>query len=224
MSDSPLLQEVIRNSIEAKLAEVNTAFPGRVEAYDSSNHTVDVRPLLKQRAPSVSGNGALEELPIIPDVPVAFPGGGGFYVTFPLEVGDTVMVVVSQRNIGEWWATGEVTDPKDSRPMPLDGAVAFPALRSSKAPAMTSVIDSDGSVWRVGGSAATEGIGLGDALQAHLDALESFINNHTHVYVPSGTGTPALTTPPTSKPVPPHLPYDTSPATPTVASKHKVEP
>lgn len=180
------------------------AFPARVEAYDAGALTADVRPTIQRRAPS----GELEEYPVIPDVPVLFPGGGGFELRFPVTKGDTVLVVVSQRNIGEWHSSGDITDPKDTRVAPLDGAVAIPVLRHAKSAAPSSVIDSDGSVWRIGGADATEHIGLGDTIKSHFDALKIYIDTHIHG-TPSGNSTP---------------PTVTSPSVPDVTSQHKVEP
>lgn len=60
------------------------------------------------------------DLPILPDVPVVFPGGGGFALTFPVAAGDECLVVFASRCIDAWWQSGgvgEPMEPRDARPL-----------------------------------------------------------------------------------------------------------
>lgn len=63
---------------------------------------------------------------------------------------------------------------------------------------------------RLGSDAATEGVALGDSLKSYLDA-------HRHVYIPPSTGTPLLTTPPSTA-----LVFSLDPS-PSPSSKVKVD-
>ena len=75
---------------------------------------------------------------------------------------------------------------------------------------------------KLGDAAATEAIALGTAVKGHLDALKTYLDAHTHGYL-GDSGTPALTSPPTTTPAPPWTPLDPSPTVPDVESRHKVE-
>lgn len=128
-SRSPEPEEVLRQAFSYFLGDTHTALPARIEEYYPDEQKVDVKPLLKRRV--VSGDGAelLEELPIIPDVPVVFPRNANFFLTFPLAAGDLVMLVFVERSLDKWLAgTGEDTDPDEFRMHDLSDAVALPGL------------------------------------------------------------------------------------------------
>ena len=122
-------------------------------------------------------------------------------------------------------------DPREAQDV-LEGEVVLHSLGKDGAKRALIRFKPDGTAMLegveilVGGDGATEGIALGDVLKTHLDAVQAFLDAHTHACIGGGTGSaPALTSPPSSVPIPPHAPLDTSPTPPTVASaKHKVEP
>jgi len=70
---------------------------------------------------------------VIHDVPVILPSGGGALLSFPVEVGNTVWLQFSQRNLEDWVYSdgqGEVI-PSDSRHFSMTDAVAFPCIYSA---------------------------------------------------------------------------------------------
>ncbi len=122
-------EELLNLILDHRLRELHTALPGRVESYDASKQTCDVLPMLKKQTPNGQGGYTTEDLPVLPNVPVAFPrGGGGFFMSFPLSKGDFVMLVFHERAIGAWRKKGEATAPGDLRMHSLAGAVAYPGL------------------------------------------------------------------------------------------------
>ena len=122
------LSDLLQLAIAAKLAALHVAFPARVVAYDATHNTVDVEPAVSRTTKTLEGSLLVEDLPIVCGVPIAWQRTGGFGVTFPLEVDDTVLVVVCDRNHGEWRRTGRRGDPLDAGVHGLDGAVAIPGL------------------------------------------------------------------------------------------------
>src|SRR6185312_16518856 len=96
-------------SVNAKLRaaimrDLKVAFPAEVVAYDASKQTVDVRPLLADFFANES-DGVDQVFPgVIPAVPVAFQGGGGYRETFPVAAGDTVQILVNDRSLDAWLA------------------------------------------------------------------------------------------------------------------------
>jgi hypothetical protein len=120
------LAELITAGLDARLVDLHVAMPARVESYDASKQTADVLPQLDRAVPDGAGGYTIEQLPVIPNVRVAHPRGGGFFASFPLQKGDFVLLVFCERDLNAWRHKGERTDPGDLRMHPLSGAVAIP--------------------------------------------------------------------------------------------------
>lgn len=79
------------------------------------------------------------ELPPLNDVPVAFPNGGGYSVTFPIAAGDEVLLVFSDTALGIWLQNGaavvngvvQTVNPIHEWRHILSHAIAIPGLRST---------------------------------------------------------------------------------------------
>jgi len=126
---SPDLAEVIQAAISNAIGEIHTALPARVEKYDPVKQKIDAKPLLKKAVINIDGSEELVSLPVITDVPVMFPRAGGFFVTFPIQKGDFVLLVFVERSTDIFLAgPGSDTDPVDLRTHDLSDAVAFPCL------------------------------------------------------------------------------------------------
>jgi hypothetical protein len=146
-SRTPIRAEVIRSAIEAALSEIHVSMPGRVESYDAQTQLADVKPLLQE-----SAAGPVVSLPVITGVPVIQPRSGGFRLSLPVAVGDTVHLVFCERSLDNWLANGGDVDPNDVRKFHLSDAVAYVGLHDNKnafssSPANTLAIGKDdGSV------------------------------------------------------------------------------
>ncbi len=126
---TPALEEVLRVAVDSGLGDTHTAMPGRVEKYDAEKQKADVKPLLKRTVVNDDGTEETESLPVITDVPIMFPRAGGFFITFPVEKGDFVLLVFCERSIDIWTAgDGSEVDPIDLRMHDLSDAVAFPCF------------------------------------------------------------------------------------------------
>ena len=106
-----------------------TSVPGTVRSYDPAKGTVSVTPALRLNRRLEDGSTKEEQLPLLVDVPVVFPGGGGFALTFPLVDGDPVLVVFASRCIDQWWDTGNASLPGDARMHDLSDGFAIPGPR-----------------------------------------------------------------------------------------------
>lgn len=137
---TPDLAEIVQAGIASALFDTHTAMPGQVVAVytDASGRgqLADVRPCLRNALPtSDTAEGfepfVEEDLPVIPRVPLAFPQGGGFAITWPLAAGDFVLLVFAERSIDQWLATASKSrqvaiSTGDLGTHTLDGAVALP--------------------------------------------------------------------------------------------------
>jgi hypothetical protein len=71
------------------------------------------------------------QLPVLQDVPVLVPSGGGYSLTFPIMPGDEVLLVFSDTSLDVWLEAGGVNnDPINQRRHSLSDAVAIFGLRS----------------------------------------------------------------------------------------------
>lgn len=203
---TPTLAEVVTRLIEKRLVRVHTCMPARVERYDAEKQLVDVSPLLKEyRDPTVDDEDLVADaLPVIVNVPVIFPGAGGFRVTFPVQVGDIVELAFQERSIDKWLEDGGLVDPEDARMHHLTDAVAHVGLHPNNQPwtgASTShmTLGNDGgkqihitaSGIALGSESPTDAVALASKVGAALDALMGLLTGWT---VLAGDGGLALKT------------------------------
>jgi len=129
---TPAIEEVLDEAIEARLESVQTAMPGRVVSFNGDNCTASVQPTIKQVHRREDGTEVASTLPVIPNVPVIFPGSGsGYAITFPIKKGDSVLLVFSSSNLDTWKFSGnKLIAPKNFKPHQLGNAIAIPGLRT----------------------------------------------------------------------------------------------
>jgi Phage protein Gp138 N-terminal domain len=111
-------------------ADLHVALPGQVVSYDASKQVADVKPMVQRVAREQDDDRAVDPLPVIPAVPVAFARGGGYFMTLPLASGDTGLLVFCERDLSPWRATGQDSDPLDEGVHTLAGAVFYPGLHT----------------------------------------------------------------------------------------------
>jgi hypothetical protein len=124
----PDQHEALQLALDSRQISIWTAQPGVITKVSdlSGKLTVDVQPAVQGKSRTPNGVTTLGNLPIIPDVPVVFPKGGGYAMTFPLAIGDEVLLVHATRNIDGWWQSGGIQPPLDSRLHDLTDAFAIP--------------------------------------------------------------------------------------------------
>lgn len=212
-SRSPTLAELLQAAMTFRQERLHTSLPGRIETYDPATQTADVQPLIQRTLVASDGTELdPESLPILHDVPVAFPRGGGFYLTWPLQAGDLVHLIFVERSTDQYRASGgEETRPLDFRMHSLADAVAYPGfypsgLALSDAHPENAVLGAesgaqihvrpDGEVHLASNDAADYVALAGlvkdelEALQTKLNALTTLYNSHIHVTTATvGAGT-----------------------------------
>jgi len=123
MSDdraTELSEEIDRAITDRLYGGVFTGLPGRVLAFDTAEQTATVQP------EPVSYQGqAVGSFPALHDVPVMFPQGGGFRMTWPIKAGDRCWLAFACRSLDAWKA-GDEAQPGGLRSHALSDAVAVP--------------------------------------------------------------------------------------------------
>lgn len=119
-------QEVVTKYIEYYLKDFMTAIPAVVVSADRlSESIVAVKPVINEK----TLDGRVVPWPEIINVQLIFPCSNTSAVTFPVNVGDTVLVVFTMRCLDEWKAgSGLSTTPVHARYHDIQDAVAIPGL------------------------------------------------------------------------------------------------
>lgn len=118
------LPEVLKISVQRALSEIHTCLPGKIEKFDHKTQKASVLPLIKKKYK----DGKAESMPVIENVPVVFPRCAKGSFTFPLEAGDGVLLVFSERSMERFLSTGGEQEPGDTRKFDLTDAIAIPGL------------------------------------------------------------------------------------------------
>ncbi|BEM86838.1 hypothetical protein SME46J_13080 [Serratia marcescens] len=121
--DSPeLVLKAVADSLSTSL---RVAMPGIILSFDAGAVTATIQPAVKSSVRQADGTLSSVALPLLVDVPVMFPRGGGVTLTFPVTAGDECLVVFADRCIDYWWQNGGVQEPVDQRQHHLADAFAM---------------------------------------------------------------------------------------------------
>lgn len=120
----------IRLAMDGRQATIWTAIPCIVESVNLTAMTLEAQPAIKGTIQLEDGTVESVDLPLLGDVPICFPSGGGFTLTFPIEAGDEVLVVFASRCIDSWWQSGGIGKPLELRMHDLSDGFAIPGPKS----------------------------------------------------------------------------------------------
>lgn len=194
--------DIFRDSVYSILANVHTSLPGIIVSYDPSTNKAQVQPALNKNFTS----GEMP-MPILQNVPIVFPKN----ITFPINAGDYVLLIFSERSLDLWKSVGGQVTPTDPRKFDLSDAMAIPGLM----PFTESYPDNNNQdyVINFGGSSITikpdgavtiktsSTVAIGNPIVELLDVVSQilgFIANPLGVAVPSVPFTGPLVDAPTA--------------------------
>lgn len=112
------------------MSNLRVALPGIIQSFDPETITCVVQPAVKGYESDDAGKKSSLSLPLLVDVPVIFPRGGGVTLTFPVKAGDECLLMFADRCIDFWWQNGGVQEPVDGRMHDLSDAFAIVGLQS----------------------------------------------------------------------------------------------
>lgn len=205
------LATIIKHDIRT---ELHTMMPGKIVKYYPATQTADVQPMCMRVYWSdevvdgvAPGNAIRQRLPVIGNVPVEFPGGGGFGVWFPLDAGDTCDIEFSESSWADYLATGQESPQQDVGRHKLGFALVHPVVFPSTPVTDAAITANDGMV--IGqsggqdqikfdgtnviiGAGATDFVALAAKTNAAIDAVVTWVLTGTGAgssYVPPTAGT-----------------------------------
>lgn len=123
----------IKQGIDARLKDLHTSIPGIIESFDAEKQLATIQPAVKRIFITRDGDKEIltpSDLPILINVPIIFPRGGGFSLTFPVKKGDECLIVLCERSIDNWHRIGGVQPPGARRFHSLSDATAFVGISS----------------------------------------------------------------------------------------------
>ena len=138
-TDYANMAQSIRFAIRQSLKDMYTCMPGIVESYDAETR----RAVVKGALNIVTTKKEEIEREAIHNVQVMFPSGGGFTMTFPLERGDPVLLLYSQRGLANWKKTLGVAAPDTIGFFSEKDAFAIPGFGTDE-PEHHIAIEADG--------------------------------------------------------------------------------
>lgn len=122
------LKDTILSNIDKYMNDVYTAIPAQVLSYDATLQEVEVQPAINELY--MDGQRAIRGSKS--KVPVIFPSAGGGMLSFPIQAGDTVLLLYSMRNIDGWLLSdGGAVDPSTLRKFSENDCVALVGLTPS---------------------------------------------------------------------------------------------
>lgn len=117
-------------ALDSLQARLWTALPGIVDSFDADRLVCNVQTTILINARDPQGNIQALRIPTLLDCPVVFPSGGGVSLTFPLQVGDEVLVIFASRCIDSWWQLSGVQGQAVMRMHDLSDGFVIPGPRS----------------------------------------------------------------------------------------------
>lgn len=124
----------IARLIDSNLTKVHTTTIGIIESFDASKQIAVVQPAIKKIVVIENRETityTTENHPLLVNVPIVFPGGGDWFMTFPVKKGDECLIFSMERSIGKWKKNGGVQDPSNyKRKLSFKDAVAMVGIQS----------------------------------------------------------------------------------------------
>lgn len=128
MAGTTTLYDAIDSHIQRFSKNLYTAMPAIVDSYDATTQTVSAKPALNRKTED-------SHLPwvSISDIPVVFPSAGGGLLSFPVNVGDTVLLLFSKDSIDQWKAgDGSAVNLNSERTHSASDAIALVGLYTTQ--------------------------------------------------------------------------------------------
>ncbi len=199
---------VIRQVLDARVADIHTALPAQIVNYDGDTQTAAVQPMVRDFYYDTEGTLRTRSLPVLPAI-VSFARGGGYFQSFPLVHGDTGLLVFCELPIDRWRSSGQQSHPINARRHGVSSAVFFPGL-SSRASALSETGMANGLLMGKEGGAqllidashvtaghptAALAVAIASKVQADLNKLATAFNAHMHATAALGSPSPPTPVP-----------------------------
>ena len=203
MTQDQSIEKSLEIIIKSFTNQINTCLPAKIVKI-RDKQTIDVQPTIKK---TLKRDDDIEsvEYAVIPNVPVFIMCSQDYFLSFPMKVGDPVLLIFSQHCIDDYMLTDgkEIIDTKQPLNHDLNNAIAILGIMSPKnkideiSPDDLILGKKDGSSKiiikannkvqikassvELGDIGASKPLALSEIVDSRLSALETFQNSHIHI-------------------------------------------
>lgn len=117
-------------AMQGNQSDIQTSCPAIIQSFNPSQQTCTAQPTIQWKVRAENGTYSWITLPVLVDIPVYFPKGGGFTLTFPVTIGDECLLVFANRCIDSWWYNGGIQEQNDIRMHDISDGFAFVGFSS----------------------------------------------------------------------------------------------
>lgn len=122
---------------ESRIKDIHTCLPAKIESYEEDTRKAKIKIQVKLRMKKTDPL----DIPPIANVPVHFLSTQKFKFIYPLEKGDSGIVLFSEEGIGSWLKSTDVVDADSFAKFALTDAIFIPGVWSfSNVPSDETVI------------------------------------------------------------------------------------
>jgi hypothetical protein len=121
--------EFYRQMLENFGSGLRVSMPGIISDFDPITQTATVQPALREKI-NTDGTYNWINLPLLLDVPICLPRGGGYAITVPIKPGDECLVIFNDMCIDAWFSNGDIQNQIEKRRHDLSDAVCIPGIWS----------------------------------------------------------------------------------------------
>lgn len=120
------IADAIGAAFDYMIANVHTAIPAIITAYDNNTKRAIVKPTIKR----TYSNGKVLSMPTISNVPVVMPRNKIAGLDMPVNIGDSVLLIFSERSLERWLFSnaGDEVESGVDRKFDLTDAIAIIGL------------------------------------------------------------------------------------------------
>lgn len=133
---NPSLKDLLDMAKKDIFLSLNCHAIGTVQEFDQTDQTASVTMNYVQSYAQLNADGTesvvSKNYPVIVDAPVMFLGGGSWNLTFPVSQGDTCLIFFNDRDIDNWFQSGQVAPCASTRLHSFADAIILVGLRSSQ--------------------------------------------------------------------------------------------
>lgn len=126
--------KTVERVVNSKINEIHTTTIGIIQSFNAETQMAIIQPAIKRIITTENRNSIIysyENYPLLVNVPVIFPGGGDWFMTFPISGGDECLIFSMERSIGNWKEDGGLQEPSSyRRKLSFKDAIAMVGLNS----------------------------------------------------------------------------------------------
>ena len=129
----PTLRSLLATFKQEVFEDLNCHAVGTITAFNATLQTASVQLSIPRVV-----NGKVIPYPLLTDCPVFVPSGGGAALTFPIAAGDPCLVLFNDRDLDNWFTTGNMTPPNSNRMHSLSDGLVLVGVRNKASPPLVS--------------------------------------------------------------------------------------